>query len=113
VDDGLWREFTGFLAGRPDFPKYLADYKLTYSDSLVTANADYIRRGIRRELMRHEFGAQAAYLVSIHDDFQLQQVRQLFGRAHDLKGLYAIAARLHGQKVDLEHPLDALLDAKR
>ncbi len=111
VDDAMWDAFLAFLAERPDFPDYLADFDLAYSDSLVAANADYIKRGIRRELMRRNFGAQAAYLVSTEEDFQLQETRRLLERATTLQELFDLAAKLHGDTLSVDRPLAEALTA--
>ena len=109
VDSALWDSFVTFLGQRPDFPDYLADYDLTWSDSLLAANADYVRRGIRRELMRRNYGPQAAYLVSIENDFQLQEVRDIFRRARTREELFDLADKLHGKKVTEEDTIADLL----
>ncbi len=87
-------DFRGFLGQREKFPEYLKEYKLrpAAADSLFDVNGDYVARGIRREIMRRGFGAQAAYKVAIEEDTQLHEALNLFKQAKTLPALLKYAA---------------------
>ncbi|MCB1182056.1 S41 family peptidase [bacterium] len=91
VDDEDYRQFKDFLKGRENIEEYLGVFELAYSDSLVDANADFIRRGIRREVARREHGPTAAYKVAIEADTQLHEALELFRKAATLPELLAVA----------------------
>ena len=99
ADDAVLKDFYGYLARRENMDDYLADYELALSDSLYQANRDYVRRGIRRELVRRQFGAEAAYRVHIEEDEQLKQALALYDRADSLQDLLAIAAEWNEQRL--------------
>ena len=92
VSDAVFREFAGYLKQREKIGEYLGVFKLTMSDSLVNANADYLKRGIRRELARRLHGPQDAYRVAIEADTQLHHALDLFKKARTLPELLALAA---------------------
>jgi len=91
VDDEVLAEFTAFLAERDKIDEYLEVFELTMSDSLLAANADFMRWGMRREVVRKTNGAQAAYQVAIEEDTQLHEALALFDEADDLAGLLVLA----------------------
>ena len=91
VDDEDYRQFKDFLKGRENIEEYLGVFELAYSDSLVDAYADFIRRGIRREVARREHGPTAAYKVAIEADTQLHEALELFRKAATLPELLAVA----------------------
>ncbi len=84
-------EFAGFLSDRENIDEYLGVFELAMSDSLLDANADFMRWGVRREVMRKLYGSQAAYQVAIEEDTQLHEALELFRKADDLEGLIALA----------------------
>jgi hypothetical protein len=90
-DQGVVTDFCEYLAQRENIEEYLGVFDLTLSDSLLTANGDYIRWGIRRELMRRQYGPEAAYLVAIERDEQLEEALALFRQARSLEELLTIA----------------------
>ena len=69
------------------------------SDSLLDANAEFLKRGIRRELARRVSGSQAAYRVAIEADTQLHEVLDLFRQASSLSELLAKAAEWHEEQM--------------
>jgi carboxyl-terminal processing protease len=91
VSDALFKEFKTYLRGREKLPEYLGVFKLSLSDSLMDANADFLKWGVRRELVRRTSGAQAAYKVAIEKDTQLHEVIQLFGKGPGLPALFKYA----------------------
>lgn len=91
VSDALFKEFKTYLRGREKLPEYLADFKLTLSDSLMDANADFLKWGVRRELVRRTRGAQAAYKVAIEKDTQLSDAVKLFRHGPGLPALFKYA----------------------
>lgn len=95
ADAAVVADFRAFLAKREKFPDYLKEYKLpaAAADSLLDANREYVERGIRREIMRRGFGAQAAYKVAIEEDVQLHDALKLFRQAKTLPDLLRLAAR--------------------
>jgi len=95
VDAAVLADFRAFLGQREKFPDYLKEYKLPVAatDSLFGANRAYVERGIRREIMRRGYGAEAAYRVAIEDDVQLNEALRLFREARTLPDLLRLAAR--------------------
>ena len=91
LSDSDYRRFKEFLAGREKIGEYLEVFELTYSDSLVDANSDFIKRGVRRELARRVHGPTAAYKVAIEADTQLHEALDLFRKAKTLPELLARA----------------------
>ncbi len=109
VDASVLADFRDHLQKREKFPDYLREYKLSVAaaDSLFGANRDYVERGIRREIMRRGFGAEAAYKVAIEEDDQLHEALKLFAEAKTLPDLLRLAARWNEEQVK-----QALADAK-
>lgn len=99
VSDAMLAEFHEFLATRENLPEYLGVYDLTLDDELLASEESYIRRGLRREVMRLAFGQEAAYRVGIEDDVQLQETLDLFKRARTTAELLAVAAEWEAQRV--------------
>ncbi|MBU0741744.1 S41 family peptidase [bacterium] len=99
VGDEMFQSFSEHLATREKIDEYLGVYDLARSDSLLVANGDYIRKGIRRELMRRNYGPQAAYQVAIEDDVQLLETLDIFKRARTTEDLLAIAAEWEAERV--------------
>ena len=99
IDNEMFRTFTEHLATREKIDEYLGVYELVRSDSLLVANDDYIRQGIRRELMRRNYGPQAAYQTAIEDDVQLQETLEIFRRARTTADLLSIAAEWEAERV--------------
>ena len=91
VDDKTFAAFKEFLAGREKIPEYLEVFDLAYSDSLVEANSEFLKRGIRREMARRQSGPEAAYKVAIEADTQLHKALDLFKKADTLEELLALA----------------------
>jgi carboxyl-terminal processing protease len=92
VADPVYRQFATYLKKREKIDEYLGVFKLTMSDSLLNANADYLKRGIRRELARRLHGPEAAYKVAIEADTQLSHALDLFRKGRTLPELMAMAA---------------------
>ncbi len=99
ADDAVLADFFAYLGQRENLDEYLADYDLVLSEPLYRENADYVRRGIRRELMRRQFGSEAAYKVHIEQDEQLHQALALFDRADSLQDLLRIAIEWNEQRL--------------
>ncbi len=91
LSDEDYRSFKEYLEGREKIEEYLAVFELTMSDSLLDANADFIKRGVRRELARRAHGPTAAYKVAIEADTQLHEALDLFRKAKTLPELLAMA----------------------
>lgn len=106
ADADVLTDFQQYLAGRENIEEYLGVFDLTLTDSLYTANTDYLRWGVRRELMRRQFGPEAAYQVAIEKDKQLHEALALFKRADTLASLLELAAEWNE-----EHLRQAALDA--
>ncbi len=100
VDEKLFGHFEDFLRHRENLPEYLGAFNLTMSDSLLNANEDFLKWGLRRELMRRSQGAQAAYEVAIEKDMQLEEALDIFKRAHTLKDLFAVAAEWNRDQLE-------------
>ena len=62
------KEFKVTPEAMAEFKQILADDKFTYEQAAWDANADYIDRGLRREVARRLHGSKAAYMVSIEGD---------------------------------------------
>jgi carboxyl-terminal processing protease len=91
LSDSDYRRFKEFLEGREKIGEYLEVFELSYSDSLVDANSEFIKRGVRRELARRVHGPTAAYKVAIEADVQLHEALDLFRKAKTLPELLARA----------------------
>jgi carboxyl-terminal processing protease len=91
VGSADYQAFKDYLRGREKIEEYLGVFALTFSDSLVDANADFVKRGIRREVARRVHGPTAAYQVAIEADTQLHDALDLFRKAKTLPALLAEA----------------------
>ena len=91
VDDAVLDDFRTFLEDRENLDEYLGVFELAMSDSLLDANTGLMKWGVRREVMRKLFGAQAAYEVAIEEDTQLHEALALFDQAADLPALLELA----------------------
>ena len=112
VDDEAFRQFKDFLAGREKIEEYLGVFELSYSDSLVDANADFLKRGIRREVARRLHGPEAAYRIAIEADTQLHEALELFKKAHTLEELLALAEEWNNEQMEQLAADDAALDSE-
>lgn len=92
VTDEVFRQFAAHLKGREKIGEYLDVFKLKLTDALVEENAEFLRRGIRREIARRQHGQEAAYRVAIEADTQLHHALDLFRKARTLPELLSLAA---------------------
>jgi carboxyl-terminal processing protease len=92
-------EFNAFISDREKLADYLEVYEIAMTDSLLTANQEFIKHGLRREMMRKINGAEAAYLVAIEKDVQLHEALDLFEQAPTLDELLALAAQWEADRV--------------
>jgi carboxyl-terminal processing protease len=99
VGEDTFAAFKGYLSDREKIEEYLGVFNLTYSDSLVEANSDFLKRGIRREMARRQAGPEAAYKVAIEADTQLHEALALFKEAHTLKELLALAEEWNAEQM--------------
>jgi len=95
----MMSEFNEFLVDREKLAEYLEAYEIAMTDSLLQANDEFMRRGLRREMLRKIDGAEAAYLVAIEKDEQLIETLELFNQASSLDGLLALAAQWEADRV--------------
>ncbi len=93
ISDEMFEEFKEYLQGREKIEEYLGVFDLAYSDSLITANSEYLKRGIRRELARRTNSPEAAYRVAIEADTQLHEALELFKEGKTLEDLLEIARK--------------------
>ncbi len=89
--DDVLADFGEFLAQRENIEEYLGVFDLALSDSLLQANEDFLRWGLRREVVRRLHGAEAAYRVAIERDTQLEEALALFRKTDTLAGLFDLA----------------------
>jgi carboxyl-terminal processing protease len=101
VSDADFADFKKFLDGREKIGEYLEVFELAYSDSLVDANSEFIKRGIRREVARRLHGPQAAYKVAIEADTQLHEALELFRKAKSLSEMLALAEEWNAEQMRL------------
>ncbi len=101
VSDEEYNEFKEYLAGREKIGEYLEVFDLAYSDSLVDANSDFIKRGIRREVARRLHGPEAAYKVAIEADTQLHEALDLFRKAKNLPEMLGLAEEWNAEQMRL------------
>ncbi len=73
-----------------EFKTMLAEDKFEYDAAKFQEEAEYIERGLRRELTRRLHGTKAAYMVSIEGDEQLKKALDLFAHGHTMKEFYAL-----------------------
>ncbi len=100
VSDALFKEFKAYLRGREKLPEYLEVFKLSLSDSLMDANADFLKWGVRRELVRRKSGAQAAYKVAIEKDTQLHEAVKIFGKSPGLPAMFKYAEAWNREQLE-------------
>jgi len=101
ASDADYAEFKEFLSGREKIGEYLEVFDLAYSDSLVDANSEFIKRGMRREVARRLHGPTAAYKVAIEADTQLHEALELFRKAKTLPELLALAEEWNDEQMRL------------
>jgi carboxyl-terminal processing protease len=90
-DDDVLSAFGDYLAERENIDEFLGVFDLSLSDSLLTANRDFLQWGVRREVLRRTQGSQAAYEVAIEKDTQLHEALALFEQARTLDDLLTLA----------------------
>lgn len=90
-DAGVLAQFGEHLAERENIHDFLEVFELSLSDSLLTANTDFLEWGVRREVLRRTQGSSAAYQVAIEKDTQLHEALELFDEARSLDDLLAEA----------------------
>jgi len=100
ISDEAFEEFKAALRQRENIDEYLGDFELAMSDSLLDANSDFLKRGIRRELARRAEGPQAAYQVAIEADTQLHAVLDLFRKARTLPELLTMAEEWNREQME-------------
>jgi len=91
VSDALFSQFKDYLEHRENIEEYLGVFDLSLSDSLLDANEDFLKWGIRREVVRRTAGPEAAYKVAIEQDRQLHEALDLFRESDTLAGLLDLA----------------------
>jgi len=106
VTDEMLQVFSEIMDGREDLPGYFEDMEIDTSGDLVAENRDYIEEGIRRELVRREFGNAMAYQVSIEQDGQVWAVVDLLRENPTHDALLRAAAEHRRQQV-AEAPAEA------
>ena len=99
VSDKTFDAFKSFLKDREKIEEYLGVFELSYSDSLVDANSEFLKRGIRREMARRQAGPEAAYKVALEADTQLHEALELFRKAHTLEELLAVAEEWNAEQM--------------
>lgn len=99
VTEETFAAFKEHLQEREKIEEYLEVFELAYSDSLVDANSDFLKRGIRREMARRQAGPEAAYKVAIEADTQLHEALELFKDAKDLAELLALAEEWNAEQL--------------
>lgn len=99
VTDAMIDVFREVMAGREDLPKFFEELEVDASGDLVSENLDYIEEGIRRELVRREFGNAAAYQVSIERDGQVWKAVELLRQNPTHDQLLQAVEELKQQKV--------------
>jgi carboxyl-terminal processing protease len=99
VSDEDIRDFAGFLAEREKIEEYLGVFDLALGDSLIEANSDFLKRGIRRELARRTSGPEAAYKVALEADTQLHEALELFRKAKTLPELLELAEQWNEEQM--------------
>jgi carboxyl-terminal processing protease len=81
VEDDVWDAFVDFLE-RDEFE---------FDRSELEEYRDDIELGLRRDMMRHLVGREAAYMVAVSGDPQLKETAELVDRAGNLDALFALA----------------------
>ncbi len=102
--EGLLFEYAvGYVAERPEVPEdfaddpdFLDDFKdfldgkeFEYTDEEFAEGEEYVRIMLRSEIARKVWGNDAAYLISIEGDSQLQKTINLVEQAGSLSELFA------------------------
>ncbi len=66
----------------------------------MDANADFLKWGVRRELVRRTSGAQAAYKVAIEKDTQLHEAVKIFGKGPGLPAMFKYAEAWNREQLE-------------
>lgn len=102
--EGLLFEYAvGYVADRPnisknfaDDPNFMSDFKafldekgFEYTDEQFAEGEDFVSIMLRSEIARKVWGNDAAYLIAVEGDTQLQKTIALVNRAGSLSDLFA------------------------
>jgi carboxyl-terminal processing protease len=99
VDSRMVDEFFAMASSRAKLGEYLGEVELKLTRELFDENADYMREGIRREIMRRVHGATDAYKVSIEKDKQIWDAADLITRAKNRADLLRLAEQMRQEQL--------------
>ncbi|HUK54553.1 MAG TPA: S41 family peptidase [Candidatus Binatia bacterium] len=78
-----------------EFRRFLAKQKVTYSESELAENMDWVKRKIKREVFLSVFGLAESYKVDLESDIQVQRAVDALPQA---RALYENARKLLAQR---------------
>jgi len=88
----LPRDFQVDEAMLNEFKRFLSEEKFEYEIKDFETSTEYVRKGIKREIINKLWGNKALYEIELKDDVQVQKAIELLSRAKDLKDLLKIGA---------------------
>lgn len=86
------KDFTVDQTMIEEFKKTLADGKFEYDPQELAKSEEYVRKGIKREIVHKLWGNAAFYQYSLPEDLQVAKAVDLLLKAKDLKGLLRMAS---------------------
>lgn len=99
ITDAMLEEFYALASEREDLPGYFEDMELEMASELFEENADDIRSGIRREIVRRLDGQSAAYKVSLERDGQLWEAVDILKQVDSRVELLRLTSELKEAQV--------------
>ncbi len=99
VSDEMVAEFRALMDERERLPEYYEDMELEFDDQVFEDNLDFVKEGIRREIVRRVFGGEAAYRVSIEADGQVWKAVEILRENPTHEQLFEAAAEFQRKKL--------------
>lgn len=93
VDDAVWQQFLAFL-GHDD---------IKYTPQEISANEDWIKEHIKREVFTYSFGLPAGFKVEVDHDPQIEKAAELIPEA---KALYQNARKIVAEREAAQRPVN-------
>jgi carboxyl-terminal processing protease len=99
VTDRMLEDFYELAQTRENLPEYFEDFELEMTAEIFEENADYVREGIRREVVRRLYGSSQAFQVSLERDGQVWEAVEILREADDPHDLFRIAEEMRQKRL--------------
>lgn len=99
VTDAMLDDFYELAQTRERLPEYFADVDLEMTREAFDENVDYIREGIRREVVRRLYGSNEAFRVSLERDGQVWEAVDILREADEPGDLFRIAEEMKQKRL--------------